>query len=92
VDNSDAELLAKTDALRRLLEAILQERITLKGESRPPSGPVVRGSIDVEQVAGCAAAVRARRITGGRVEAEANRVESEGEFIGVDVDEIGEGD
>jgi hypothetical protein len=52
---------------------------------------VVEGHIDVEQVAGYAAAVRARRITSGRVEAEAEakRVESEGEFIGVDVDEIG---
>src|SRR5215213_5523723 len=65
VDNNDQELLAKTDALRRLLEAILQERITLKGEQRPPSGPVVEGHIDVEEVAGYAAAVRAGRIAGG---------------------------
>jgi hypothetical protein len=91
VDNTNQDLLAKTDALRRLLEAVLQERITFKGESRPPSGPVLRGSIDVDQVAGYAAAVRARRITGGRteIEAKAKRVESGGEFIGVDVDEIG---
>jgi hypothetical protein len=91
VDNSDEELLANTDALRRLLEAVLQERITFKGEQRPPSGPVVEGHIDVEEVAGYAAAVRARSITGGHVEAEAKakRVESGGEFIGVDVDEIG---
>jgi hypothetical protein len=91
VDSNNEDLLAKTDALRTLLEAVLQERITFKGEIRPPSGPVVRGSIDVDQVAGYAAAVRARRIPSGRteVEAKAKRVESGGEFIGVDVDEIG---
>jgi hypothetical protein len=91
VDNNDEDLLVRVDVLRRLLEAILQERITFKGENRSPSGPVVEGRIDVDQVAGYAAAVRARRITGGHVGAEAKsrRVESGGEFIGVDVDEIG---
>jgi hypothetical protein len=90
VDSKDEDLLAKTDTLRRLLEAVLQERITFKGEKRPPSGPVVQGSIDVNQVAGYAAAVRARRITGGRIEATGNaeRVEPGAEFIGIDVDEI----
>jgi hypothetical protein len=89
VDNSDEEILAKIDALRRLLEATLQQRLTFKGEKRSPSGPVVEGHIDVDQVAGYAAAVRTRRIASGHVkgEAKANRVE--GEFIGVDADEIG---
>jgi len=91
VDNNDQELLAKTDALRRLLEAILQERITLKGEQRPPSGPVVEGHIDVEEVAGYAAAVRAGRIAGGHVEAvsKQERIESGGQVSGIDLDEIG---
>jgi Bacterial Ig-like domain len=63
VDNSNEDLLAKTDVLRRLLEAVLQERITFKGEQRPPSGPIVQGSIDVGEVAGYAAAVRKRKWT-----------------------------
>jgi hypothetical protein len=90
VDNSDEELLAETDALRQLLEAVLQERITFRGEQRPPSGTVVRGSIDVDEVAGYAAAVRAGRITGGNTEGRgsAKRVERGAEFIGVDADEI----
>jgi hypothetical protein len=91
VDSNDEDLLAKTDALRRLLEAVLQERITFKGEQRSPSGPVVEGHIDVDEVAGYAAAVRSTKITGGRTEAEAKakRVEPGAEFIGVDADEIG---
>jgi hypothetical protein len=90
VDNSHEELLAKTDALRRLLEAVLQERITFKREKRPPSGPVVEGHIDVDEVAGYAAAVRAKIITSGHVkgEARASRVQQGGEFVGVDADTI----
>jgi len=91
VDNSNEDLLAKTDALRRLLEAVLQERITFQGEQRPPSGPLVEGYIDVGEVAGYAAAVRAGKISGGHVRSRGTtkRVESEGEFIGVDVDQVG---
>lgn len=91
VDNSDEDLLAMTDALRQLLEAILQERITFKGEKRPPSGPVVEGHIDVDEVARYAAAVRAKRISSGYVRGEAKAKRVEGELIGVDVDEIGGG-
>jgi hypothetical protein len=90
VDNSEEELLARIDALRRILEAILQERITFKGEQRPPSGPIAQEHIDVDEVAGYAAAVRAERITGGRVEtrAEVHRVEVEGDLTGIDVGKI----
>jgi hypothetical protein len=91
VDDSDRKLLEQTDALRRLLEAVLQERITFKDENRPPSGPVAKGSIDVEHVAGYAAAVRAKRITSGRTEAKATAKTVDGELIGLDVDQIGGG-
>jgi len=92
VDVKDANLLQRVDALRQLLEAVYQQRITFKGEQRPPSGPVVEGSIDVEEVAGYTAAVRARQIVGGtvRAEAKARRVEPGGQVIGVDADIIGE--
>jgi hypothetical protein len=91
VDVKDANLLQRVDALRQLLEAVYQQRITFKGEQRPPSGPVVEGRIDVEEVAGYAAAVRARHIVGGTVRAEANarRVEPGGQVLGVDADTIG---
>jgi hypothetical protein len=92
VDVKDANLLQRVDALRQLLEAVYQQRITFKGEQRPPSGLVVEGSIDVEEVAGYTAAVRARQIVSGSVRAEAKvrRVEPGGQVIGVDADSIGE--
>ena len=91
VDVKDANLLQRVDALRQLLEAVYQQRITFKGEQRPPSGPVVEGRIDVEEVAGYAAAVRARQIVSGtvRAEAKAKRVEPGAQFIGIDTDSIG---
>jgi hypothetical protein len=91
VDLKDETLLQRVDALRQLLEAVYQQRITFKGEQRPPSGPVVEGRIDVEEVAGYAAAVRARQIISGTVSAEATvrRVEPGGQVIGVDADSIG---
>jgi hypothetical protein len=91
VDAKDTSLLQRIDALRQLLEAVYQQRITFKGEQRPPSGPVVEGRIDVEEVAGYAAAVRARQIVGGtvRADAKAKHVEPGAQFIGVDTDSIG---
>ena len=92
VDPKDEELLEATDALRRVLEAVYQQRITFEGETtRPPSGPVVAGRIDVDEVAGYAAALRADIIESGKVtlEARAKRVEPGGELIGGDVKRIG---
>jgi hypothetical protein len=87
----DRLLLEQTDALRRLLEAVYGQRITFKGESRPSSGPLVTGDIDVDDVAGDAAAVRARVIESGDVRgsAKAKRVEPVGKLSGVDVERIG---
>ncbi|MGZ3626949.1 MAG: hypothetical protein ACXVDN_04660 [Ktedonobacteraceae bacterium] len=91
VDVTNENLLQRIDALRQLLEAVYQQRITFKGEQRPSSGPVVAGRVDVEEVAGYAAAVRARQIVSGtvRAEATAGRVEPGAHFIGVDTDIIG---
>jgi hypothetical protein len=91
VDPADKPLLEQVDALRRLLEAVYGQRITFKGEAREPSGPLVEGEIDVEQVAGDAAAVRARVIESGEVKgiAKAKRVERGGRVSGVDADRIG---
>lgn len=91
VDSQNMNLLVKIDALRQVMEAIFQQRITFRGEQRPESGPVVDGRIDVTEVAGYVAAVRARKIVSGSVtaEAKAERVDAGGQFIGVDVDTIG---
>lgn len=91
VDVKDANFLQRVDALRQLLEAVYQQRITFKGEQHPPSGPVVESRIDVEKVVGYAAAVRARQIVSGtvRAEATANHVEPGGQIIAVDTDSIG---
>jgi hypothetical protein len=87
----DRSLLEQTEALRRLLEAVYGQRITFKGEQRRPSGPLVTADIDVDQVAGDAAAVRARVIERGevRVDVTAKRVEPGGKLSGVDIDRIG---
>jgi hypothetical protein len=91
VDASDEELLRATDALRQTLEAIYQQRITFRGEDRPSSGPLVEGRVDIDEVAGYVAGVRAEVIESGRTTGivDANRVERGGEAIGLDVKRIG---
>jgi len=94
VDPSDERLVATVDALRQAIEAVWGQRITFRGERREPSGPVVRGVIDVDSVAGNAAAVRAGRIVGdATVEGtvRAGRVERGGAVTGVEADTIGAG-
>lgn len=81
----------QADALRRLLESVYGQRITFKGEQRPPSGPLVTGDIDVERVVGDAAAVRAKTISSGEItgSAKAKVVEAGGKLSGVEIDQIG---
>lgn len=89
----DDELLRRVDALRRLLEAIYGQAITFRGEPRPATGPLVEGALDVDAVAGYAAAVRARSIGGSahvRGEATVGSVTEHGEVVGIDVDRIGD--
>jgi hypothetical protein len=90
VDANDPRLTANAESLRRVLEAVIGQRITFKGEDRPASGPIVEGEVDVDRVQGDAAAVRARLVTGGTVTgvARAKMVEPGGKLTGVDVDEI----
>lgn len=90
VDNSNTQLMENVDALRQMLEAIYQQRITFKGEARPPSGTRVKGGIDVNEVYGYAAAVRARTISGGTIigKAKVGKVGPGGTLIGVDVDHV----
>ena len=91
VDPKNENLLKVVDALRQAMEAIYHQRLTFKGEQRPSSGPIVEGRIDVEEVAGYVAAVRADVIESGRSTGvtDVERVEEGGEAIGVDVKRIG---
>lgn len=91
VDEQNEELLQATDGLRRVLEAIFQQRITFRGETaREPSGPLVEGRIDVDEVAGYVAVVRADSIEESvSATGRAKRVEAGGEMIVVDAKRIG---
>lgn len=87
MDPANEELLTRLDALRRMLEAVYQQRITFKGEQRPVSGTTIEGAVDVEKVQGDVAAVRAGTIKGGTVTgtAKAKEVLPGGELSGVKV-------
>ena len=80
--SEDRQLLLVAEALRRALSAIYNTPIVFSGE--PPAS--VCGTIDVAEVAGYAAAVRAD-LAAGRIEGNArvHRVEAGGEAIGVDL-------
>jgi hypothetical protein len=90
IERDNPELLARADSLRNLLEAVYRQRITFKGESRPSSGTVVDAMIDVEKVAGDAAALRAKEVTSGVVlaRARAKTVEAGGKLTGAEIDRI----
>jgi hypothetical protein len=91
VDENDAEVVAATDALRRILEAVFAQRITFKGEQREPSGPVVVGEVNIDEIAGDVAGVRARLISSGRIAGHvtARTAEKGSRVSGVEADEIG---
>lgn len=92
VDETDSALLEKVDALRNLLEAIYQQRITLKGENRPQSGsPVVIGRVKAKEIVGEATGVKAETVTRGEIEGEvfADRIEQGGKATGTEVKNVG---
>ncbi|SRR6266404_108357 len=90
IDLTDREMLTKLDELRNLLEVVYSQRITFKGEQREASGPLVKGSIDVNEVAGYAAAVRAKLVTSGTVigHSKVEKVFAGGQLVGTEVDTI----
>ncbi len=77
--------------MRRSLEAVLGQRIRFKGEAGKPSGPLVEGEVNVDDVLGYVSGVRARSIEGGHVKgtAKAKRVGPGGKLTGVDADRVG---
>jgi hypothetical protein len=89
---TDENLLQTIDLLRDILEKVYKQHLTFKGEDRPSSGLLVESKVDVQQIAGHVAAVRARKAKSGTIKADgkAGTVELGGELIGVDIDEIGD--
>lgn len=87
----DRELSEAVDTLRSALEAVYSQRITFKGESRPPSGPAVISLVEVDEVAGRVLGVRAGQIRGGTIDStvKTGTVAAGGEAVGVDADTIG---
>lgn len=87
VDPQNIALLQTVDALRRAFEAIFQDRLTFKGEQRSSTGPLIEGHIDVDEVAGYVAGVRAQMIHNGRIVGKVNakRVGPGGQVVAVDL-------
>jgi hypothetical protein len=89
IDAKDPNLLGLVDALRRCLEAIWRRPLEFAGEQRSPAAQqaVVEGRVNVREVAGYAAAVRAARLAEGTVrgQAYADRVWPGGQLLGVDL-------
>lgn len=85
VDPRDAEVVALADALRRTLEAVYGTPIVFRGETRA-DGARVRGEVDVKEVRGYVAGVRARSAAAGNVTGtvRADSVERGGEAVGID--------
>jgi hypothetical protein len=73
-----------------VLERILNQTLTLKGEGRPASGlPVIRGTLKAETVSGEAGGVRVKLARSGLIEgnADVGTVAAGGRVYGVNVDE-----
>ncbi|WP_405691046.1 hypothetical protein [Streptomyces sp. NBC_00057] len=86
VDPRNSEVLALMDALRRTLEAVYGAPIVFRGEPRP-GGARIRGGVEVQEVRGYVAGVRARTASAGEVTGtvRADSVEEGGQAVGVDL-------
>jgi hypothetical protein len=91
VEASNTALLETTDSLRKIIEAVHGQRMTLKGEPRPESGPVVVGQVEIDDIAGEVTAVLARTVTSGQVSGtvKAKTVQQGGKVVGVQAGDIG---
>ncbi|MFJ6797304.1 hypothetical protein [Streptomyces sp. NPDC091268] len=86
VDPRDSEVLALVDGLRRTLEAVYGAPIVFRGEPRPDAARV-RGEVEVQEVRGYVAGVRARTAPAGDITGtvRADSVEEGGQAVGVDL-------
>jgi hypothetical protein len=94
IDPADPTVLRDLNAAREVVGLIYGQRLTLVGEKREPSGPIVAGQVDVDRVAGQAVGVKAEGVRNGMVEGivHADQVEPGGEVTGVEVRDVGRRD
>lgn len=88
IDSNDRALIESAHALRRLLEVITASTLTFEGEVRPQaSSSTIESEIDIDEVAGYAAAVRARYLAAGHVKGQAKvrTVLPGAQVVGVDI-------
>lgn len=87
VDKSDIALLERVDGLRRVLEAIYGRRISFQGEPGREAGASLSSELEIEKVAGYVAAIRAKEIRGGTVNAKlrVGEVGAGAEAVGIDL-------
>jgi hypothetical protein len=85
VERTDADLLQKTDALRRIVEAILRQHLTFIGEDRPASGTLLSGAVTAVTVEGEVAGVDGEGKLEGEARGEVNvtTVKQGGKAVGV---------
>jgi hypothetical protein len=85
VEPSSRQLLHTIDKLRNALEEIYGQRITFKGENRPPTGALLEGRVIADRIQGKATGVDVEGPTSGivRGDVKAKVIESGGEAIGV---------
>jgi hypothetical protein len=92
VNPDDAALVGRVDALRTVLEAIYNKRLTFKGEDRPASGyPAAVGIVEAKTIAGGAIGISAGVLLDGNVTGtvRSDRIEPGGRAIGAKIDTIG---
>jgi hypothetical protein len=95
-DPSDGgpEMIRQTLALRDAIEDIVGQRITFRGEDRPPSGtPVVTGRLKADEIRGRAAGVDVGDMQAGEVhgELEAKHIGEGADAAGARIRNIGPG-
>jgi hypothetical protein len=83
--------LEKLDGLRRIIEAVYNQKLIFKEELNAPQGPKVNAEIVVNEVEGTVTAIRAKKIGSGTINAKvsAQDVRPGGSLTGLDIDSIG---
>lgn len=92
IDENDPSTLERIEGLRRAMEAVYHQPFVFRREpALAPGDPVAKGEVDVDEVLGYVAGLRARKVLGGSVTGvvRAGRVEGDGRLVGVEIDEIG---
>ena len=90
-DNQDVEFLALFDEARSLLEIVLGQRITFRGEQASASGTTIDAKVRASEIEGYLAGIRVRRVSPGTqvtARVEADVVRPGGSVIGVDAESL----